>query len=95
MMKPRTYNTLLMLVLSMLFIWMGVAASIQSDRREEMQNRLNSECKVLAQGKDFIANTNGCYIKHEQLICHSKWYSTSTHNWILAVRNIAFVDGLI
>ncbi|ANT40549.1 hypothetical protein kpv477_112 [Klebsiella phage vB_KpnM_KpV477] len=65
MMKPRTYNTLLMLVLSMLFIWMGVAASIQSDRREELQNRLNSECKVLAQGKDFIANTNGCYIKHE------------------------------
>ena len=94
-MKPRTYNTILMLVLSMLFIWIGVAASIQSDRREEMQNRLNSECKVLAQGKDFIANTNGCYIKHEQPICYSGWYSTSTHNWILAVRNIAFVDGLI
>ncbi len=49
----------------MLFIWMGVAASIQSDRREELQNRLDSSCKVLAQGKDFIANTNGCYIKHE------------------------------
>ena len=84
-----------MLIVGMLFIWIGVAASIQSDRREEMQNRLNSECKVLAQGKDFIANTNGCYIKHEQLICYSGWYSTSTHNWIFAVRNIAFVDGLI
>lgn len=54
-----------MLIMGMLFIWIGVAASIQSDRREEMQNRLNSECKVLAQGKDFIANTNGCYIKHD------------------------------
>ena len=64
-MKPRTYNTILMLIMGMLFIWIGVAASIQSDRREEMQNRLNSECKVLAQGKDFIANTNGCYIKHK------------------------------
>lgn len=64
-MKPRTYNTILMLIVGMLFIWIGVAASMQSDRREEMQNRLNSECKVLAQGKDFIANTNGCYIKHE------------------------------
>lgn len=64
-MKPRTYNTILMLIMGMLFIWIGVAASIQSDRREEMQNRLNFECKVLAQGKDFIANTNGCYIKHE------------------------------
>jgi hypothetical protein len=52
-----------MLVLSMLFILMGVAASIQSDRREELQNRLDSDCKVLAQGKDFIANTNGCHIK--------------------------------
>ena len=59
------YNTILMLIVGMLFIWIGVAASIQSDRREEMQNRLNSECKVLAHGKDFIANTNGCYIKHE------------------------------
>lgn len=64
-MKPRTYNTILMLIMGMLFILIGVAASIQSDRREEMQNRLDSECKVLAQGKDFIANTNGCYIKHE------------------------------
>lgn len=64
-MKPRTYNTILMLIMGMLFIWIGVAASMQSDRREEMQNRLNSECKVLAQGKDFIANMNGCYIKHE------------------------------
>lgn len=94
-MKPRTYNTILMLVLSMLFIWMGVAASIQSDRREEMQNRLNSECKVLAQGKDFIANTNGCYIKHEQPICYSGWYSTRIRSWILTIRNIAFVIGLI
>ena len=64
-MKPRTYNTILMLIVGMLFIWIGVAASIQSDRREEAQNRLNSECKVSAQGKDFIANMNGCYIKHE------------------------------
>ena len=94
-MKPRTYNTILMLIMGMLFIWIGVAASIQSDRREEMQNRLNSECKVLAQGKDFIANTNGCYIKHEQLICHSKWYSTSTRDWVFTIRNIAFVIGLI
>ena len=54
-----------MLIVGMLFIWIGVAASIQSDRREEAQNRLNSECKVSAQGKDFIANMNGCYIKHE------------------------------
>ena len=54
-----------MLIVGMLFIWIAAAASVQSDRREEMQNRLNSECKVLAQGKDFIANTNGCYIKHE------------------------------
>lgn len=84
-----------MLIVGMLFIWIAAAASVQSDRREEAQNRLDSSCKVLAQGKDFIANMNGCYIKHEQLICHSKWYSTSTHNWILAVRNIAFVDGLI
>ena len=64
-MKPRTYNTILMLIVGMLFIWIAAAASVQSDRREEMQNRLDSSCKVLAQGKDFIANTNGCYIKHE------------------------------
>lgn len=94
-MKPRTYNTILMLIVGMLFIWIGVAASIQSDRREEAQNRLNSECKVLAQGKDFIANTNGCYIKHEQLICYSGWYSISTRDWVLTIRNIAFVIGLI
>ena len=54
-----------MLIMGMLFIWIAAAASVQSDRREEIQNRLDSSCKVLAQGKDFIANTNGCYIKHE------------------------------
>ena len=54
-----------MLIVGMLFIWIAAAASVQRDRREEAQNRLDSNCKVLAQGKDFIANMNGCYIKHE------------------------------
>lgn len=63
-MKPEVYNSILVIMSLIMCIFIARVAYVHDVERAAMQTKLNAECTVLAQGKDFIANTTGCYIKH-------------------------------
>ena len=64
LMKPQQYNSMLVLITVLMFAWLGVAASAQSDRRAKLTEQNTLLCKSKTSG-EFIANSLGCFIKVE------------------------------
>lgn len=64
-MKSTTYNSFLLLMTVLLFIWIAVAASTQSERNKQLKDQNTILCESKTDG-EFIANSLGCFIKVEQ-----------------------------